>query len=157
MVLVADKNTARVLQPTEKHILDHICKMQPSRFKRFVRLVGLRRNAETKQEASEIEEVLAEMLFVGPKGYTASKLDSDDSSKGHESLKKHREYVGSQIRKYRQALKMSQEALSQKAGLPQSHVCRLETGKHAPTYLTIEKLATALGVAASQLDPGFND
>jgi predicted transcriptional regulator len=52
---------------------------------------------------------------------------------------------------------MTQEELATKAGIPQSHVCRLETGKHAPTYVTIQKVAKALRVKRSQLDPGFDD
>jgi DNA-binding XRE family transcriptional regulator len=162
MTLVADKNANPTLTPAKKDVLNRILlnrilKMPPSQHQRICRLVDLYRNAKTEQDASEIGEVLAEILFGEPKDYTASKLSSDVSPDGREALKKHRKCVGKQLRKCRQGLKMSQEELAEKAGIPQSHVCRLETGKHAPTYLTIEKLANALGVAASQLDPGFND
>ena len=157
MTLVADRNEKPALTPEEKIVLDRIRKMRPSQHERFCRLVDMFRNAETEEEANEIGEVLAEILFGEPKDYTASTLTSDSSPDGLEALQKHRNFVGEQIRKCRQKLKMSQEDLAKKAGIPQSHVCRLETGKHAPTYLTIERLADALGVSASQLDPGFND
>jgi ribosome-binding protein aMBF1 (putative translation factor) len=157
MSLVADRDTNRPLNPMERDVLERIRKMRPDRLQRFARLVDMYRDADTEEEANEIAEVLAELLFGEPKHYTASKLDSDDSAGGREALDKHRQYVGEQIKKCRQRLHMSQEELAKRAGIPQSHVCRLETGKHAPTYLTIEKLASALGVRASELDPGFDD
>jgi DNA-binding XRE family transcriptional regulator len=156
MTLVADKSVRPALRQNEKDVLKRIRSMHPSRIQRFSRLVDLYRNAKTEEDAGEIEEVLAEMLFGEPNNYTASKLSTEESSEARASLEKHRKYVGVQIRKCRQKLKMSQEELAERAGLPQSHICRLETGKHAPTYLTIEKLAAALGTTTSQIDPGFD-
>ena len=52
---------------------------------------------------------------------------------------------------------MTQGELADKAGIPQSHVSRLETGKHVPTHLTIEKLAEALETTPSQIAPGFDE
>jgi DNA-binding XRE family transcriptional regulator len=157
MTLIADKNVNPTPAAAEKIVLDRIRTMRPSQHERFCRLVDLYRNAETEEEANEIGEVLAEVLFGEAKDYTASKLTSDPSPDGLAALQRHRNFVGGQIRKCRQRLKMSQEELAEKSGLPQSHICRLEKGKHAPTYLTIEKVAAALGVKCSQLDPGFTD
>jgi DNA-binding XRE family transcriptional regulator len=63
------------------------------------------------------------------------------------------EYVSARIRDERQAAKMSQDELAERSGIPQSHISRLENGKHSPTRLTLEKIAGALGVELKRLDP----
>ena len=73
-----------------------------------------------------------------------------DETKG--KVDKYRRYVGSEIRKRRGELQMTQEELAAKAGIPQSHISRLEDGRHAPTAKTIERLARALDTEPSQLD-----
>jgi ribosome-binding protein aMBF1 (putative translation factor) len=108
------------------------------------------------EEANEISDVLAEVLFSGP-GTKASRIENEPSEDSGESLQQHRNYIGNKIKKYRRKLRMSQEKLAQKAGIPQSHVSRLENGQHEPTYLTIEKLSQALNVRPSDLHPGFDD
>jgi len=62
-------------------------------------------------------------------------------------------YVGRRIRQFRTGARLTQEALAEKAGLPQSHISKLETGKHSPSSLTLHKIAAALGIEAGQLDP----
>jgi HTH-type transcriptional regulator/antitoxin HipB len=72
-------------------------------------------------------------------------------------VKASREYIGNQIRKYRESLGWTQIQLAKKARIPQSHVSRLEKGRLAPTHKTIARLAKVLRVSASQLDPGVPD
>lgn len=48
---------------------------------------------------------------------------------------------------------LTQQQLAEKAGIPQSHVSRLENGQHSPSAKTIEKLATALAKPVSYFDP----
>jgi ribosome-binding protein aMBF1 (putative translation factor) len=157
MATVADRNAGPKISPEEKALLDRILKMPRARQQRIFRLVEACRTASSEGEEAEIVAALSEVVFGEAKDYTASELGSDDTRKGKDALARHRQYVGAQIRKFRQKLKMSQEELAAKAGLPQTHISRLENGLHAPTYLTIEKLAGALRVKQSQLDPGFND
>jgi ribosome-binding protein aMBF1 (putative translation factor) len=68
-----------------------------------------------------------------------------------------RRYIARQIRKRRDELGITQVELANRAGIPQSHVSRLEGGKHAPTKITIERVAEALGIRPSLLDPGYSD
>jgi DNA-binding XRE family transcriptional regulator len=62
-------------------------------------------------------------------------------------------YVGWGIRHFREQAELTQQELAEKAGLRQSHISRLEKGHHSPSALTLEKIATALGISASDLDP----
>jgi DNA-binding XRE family transcriptional regulator len=157
MTVVADKTKKPELSPKERAMLDRILGLRPTQQKRIWELVQLYQGAPSEQEAVEIGDVVAEILFRDPDTCTAAPLEDEQSKDKGKALARHRAYVGRQIRKHRQRLKMSQEKLAEKAEIPQSHVCRLETGKHAPTYLTIEKLAKAMNVKPSELDPGFND
>jgi transcriptional regulator with XRE-family HTH domain len=42
--------------------------------------------------------------------------------------------------------------LARRSGLRQSHISRLERGRHSPSCVTLEKIAQALGIPVSQLD-----
>jgi DNA-binding transcriptional regulator YiaG len=157
MTLVAEENATSELSPEERVILDRILRLRPTQQRRILQLVELYQDAASEQDGIEIGGVLAEILFRDRKSLAATPVEEERSKDAGKSLRKHRQFVGGQIKKRRRQLKMSQEELAKRAGIPQSHVCRLETGKHAPTYLTIEKLAKAMDVKPSQLDPGFSD
>jgi ribosome-binding protein aMBF1 (putative translation factor) len=157
MTLVANKTGRSTLSPEKRALLDRILELRPTQRRRVFALSRLHEKARNEQEAREISEALAEILFRDPESLAATPINNERSKDGGKTLGEHRAFVAGQIKKQRQRLKMSQEELARKAGIPQSHVCRLETGKHAPTYLTIEKLAKAMKVKPSQLDPGVND
>jgi len=120
-------------------------------------LIDLWQQSSDEHEKLEIQEALDEICFPRPEDAIATPIEEEKSKDNQKALLKHRQYVGEQIKRRRQELKMTQEELATKAAIPQSHVCRLETGKHAPTYVTIQKVAKALRVKRSQLDPGFDD
>ena len=63
------------------------------------------------------------------------------------------DYVSKRIRELREKAGWTQEDLAQKTGLPQSHISRLENGKHSPAHATLEKIAAALGVGVGEIDP----
>ena len=157
MSTVADKTARPGLTPAQRALLDRILRLRPAQQRRISQLVKLYQETEDPEEAIEIGEVLAEILFRSPEDLKGTPVSKEQSRDAGKALRKHRTYVGNQIRKHRQRLNMSQDELARKAGIPQSHVCRLETGKHAPTYVTIKKLAQALGVQPSDLDLGFDD
>ncbi len=50
-----------------------------------------------------------------------------------------------QIRQARLSKKMTQEGLAKKAGMPQSVIARLESGRQGLSFATISQIATALG------------
>lgn len=62
-------------------------------------------------------------------------------------------FVSRRIKEQRTKAGMTQDQLAIKAGLPQSHISRLESMQHSPTAMTLEKIARALNVPASVFDP----
>lgn len=154
MSTVADRTD---LTPDQQELLEHFLSLRHAKQQRVMELCNLHNECTDEAERQEILSVIAECLFRHPESVSAIPIGRENSPEGALALDKHRTFVGGQIKKRRQELKMSQAALAEKAGLPQSHISRLETGKHAPTYLTIEKVAAALGVKPSQLDLGFDD
>jgi DNA-binding XRE family transcriptional regulator len=66
-------------------------------------------------------------------------------------------HVGKQMRKLREDLGMTQSAIAEKTGIPQSHISRLENGEHSANRGTLDKIAEALEVPVSQLDPLASD
>ena len=157
MTLVAKKEAERRLSREQKATLGRFLRLRPTQQKRIFELVELYKIAATDREIEEIEDVASEILFRDPEDSVATRIEEDRAPDAEKALEQHRLYVGKQIRKWRRQLEMSQEELAKRAGIRQSHVCRLETGKHSPTYLTIQKVANALAVRPSQLDPGFED
>ena len=59
--------------------------------------------------------------------------------------------LGPIVREARIAQGWSQERLAETAGLDRSYVGEIERGRVSPTLLTLEKLATALQLAPSEL------
>jgi DNA-binding XRE family transcriptional regulator len=68
-------------------------------------------------------------------------------------LKSWAEHVGAKIRQLRAEAGMTQDQLAETAGLPQSHISRIENAQHSATHLTLEKIAKALGVEVGKIDP----
>ena len=65
--------------------------------------------------------------------------------------------LGAVIRARRKALKLSQEALADQAGIDRSHMGKIERGERNVTLLNVAKLAHALSCKPSDLlvDAGF--
>ena len=64
-----------------------------------------------------------------------------------------RERIGQRIAQLRKLAGMSQEQLSERAGLQRTHVSRIEAGKYAVTLETIQAIAEALGMTVDIIDP----
>ena len=58
---------------------------------------------------------------------------------------------GSAIRRRREALNLSQEALAERAELHRTYISLLERGSRAASIETVMKLAEALGTTGSEL------
>ncbi|MBI4564588.1 MAG: helix-turn-helix transcriptional regulator [Planctomycetes bacterium] len=67
-------------------------------------------------------------------------------------LKSRARWIGRKIRVLREKKGMTQEDLAERAGLTQSHVSRLEDGKHSPSNVTLRKIAKALRVSVHKID-----
>jgi transcriptional regulator with XRE-family HTH domain len=61
------------------------------------------------------------------------------------------EQLGRRIRRRRQFLELSQEALAERAGVHRTQISLYENGERMPMTSTLVKLAAALGVSVGQL------
>ena len=59
--------------------------------------------------------------------------------------------VGVNVRKFRKASGLSQEALAFECGLHRTYISGVERGIRNPTVVVLEKIATALEVPSSRL------
>jgi DNA-binding XRE family transcriptional regulator len=108
-----------------------------------------------RDEQVEISKTMYEILFPASIGGLASFATA--SFDARKKLERYRASIAKAVRERREELGMSQVELSEKAGLPQSHISRIENGVHTTTHLTIQKLASALKTKPSRLDPGSED
>ncbi len=60
-------------------------------------------------------------------------------------------HVGEKIRQERNKKKITQETLSEMAGLSQNFISQLESGRKTPSLFTILKISRALSVSLSRL------
>lgn len=57
---------------------------------------------------------------------------------------------GKRLKKLRKSKGFTQQALAEKADIDEKHLCRIENGKYFPTYATLNKLLSALGVTIEE-------
>jgi transcriptional regulator with XRE-family HTH domain len=68
-----------------------------------------------------------------------------------------RDRIGLRIATLRKLAGLSQEQLSERAGLQRTHVSRIEAGKYAVTLETVQAIAEALGMTVDLVDPALSD
>ena len=68
-----------------------------------------------------------------------------------------RERMGIRIAALRKLSGLSQEQLAERAGLQRTHVSRIEAGKYAVTFETIQAIAEALGMTVDIIDTSLAD
>ena len=114
-------------------------------------LVTALRNASDKEDQRAVRRAMIEILTQ--KKVSAQKLPLTGAETPPRSSQAWSKHVGQAIRSLRARAGLTQADLSEKAGLPQSHISRLENAEHSATYLTLEKIAKALGVTVRDIDP----
>src|SRR5487761_106399 len=107
--------------------------------------------AKDCEEVESIVLAMREVLEQAP--LTVRAVGQSNDEEPGAQLAKWIAFVSGRIKTLRKEKGLTQEALAQRAGLPQSHVSKLENGRHSPSSVTLEKIAKALGVASSELDP----
>ena len=65
--------------------------------------------------------------------------------------------IGQRIAALRMLAGLSQEQLSERAGLQRTHISRIEAGKYAVTLETIQAIAEALGMTVDIIDERLRD
>jgi DNA-binding XRE family transcriptional regulator len=104
-------------------------------------------------ERDEIIRTAVEILMPASLGKLAP-LDQGVSREAKAKVAAYRKAVGDNVRDLRERRGLTQDELARKSGLPQSHISRLEHGKHTSTSETIRRLAKALRTTRGRIDPG---
>ena len=104
--------------------------------------------AEDDEARNAASGAMLEILEQTPSG-----VDHLNPITPNDELEKWMVFVGGRIKQCRGEAKLTQKELAEKAGLPQSHISRLENCKHSPSAMTLKKIADALGIPTSNLDP----
>ena len=68
-----------------------------------------------------------------------------------------RDRIGLRIMALRKLAGLTQEQLRVRAGLHRSHISKIEAGKYAVTFETIQAIAEALGMTVDIIDPRLSD
>jgi transcriptional regulator with XRE-family HTH domain len=59
--------------------------------------------------------------------------------------------IGSRLRELRKVNDLSQNDLERRSGLPRTYISRVESGHVVPTWATLKRWASALGVGLCEL------
>ncbi len=74
-----------------------------------------------------------------------------------EQKKQTRDRIGLRIMALRKLAGLTQEQLSERAGLQRAHITKIECGKYAVTFETVQAIAEALGMTVDIIDPKLAD
>lgn len=107
-------------------------------------------NADDGEELNGIIATMEEIFDREPIRF--EKMDLSDELQDGGELHRWIDFVGARIKDLRVNANLTQDELAELSGLPQSHISRLESGKHSPSHLTLEKLSQALKVGVEAFD-----
>ena len=113
-------------------------------------LVGILVDPEDAEEKESATAGITELLNPDPIVLVPFDLPATLEGRGPSPLAMD---VGRKIRELRESGGLDQAELGARCGLTQSHVSRLESGKHCPNAKTRDRLAKALGVDPTIFDP----
>ena len=68
-----------------------------------------------------------------------------------------RDRIGLRIMALRKLAGLTQEQLSERAGLQRAHIAKIERGKYAVTFETVQAIAEALGMTCDIIDHKLAD
>ena len=127
-------------------VLDRVDHLSSADRGHYYRLLEARHEATEKVELDAIDRVLREILEQAP--VCAVPLAPEPGPRTVLA-----QAVGDEVRSRREAAGLTQSKLAELTGIPQSHISRLENAEHSAHRYTLEKIAAALGVTVSELDP----
>ena len=120
----------------------------------FLELIGVVLSDESDEEKGAALEAIIEILEDVPHKIVPLELEKKDDTP---SLQKWLDFVAGNIKHARKTAGLSQIQLSEKAGIPQGYISRLENAQHHPNHKTLQKIAKACNIPISQLDPAIDD
>lgn len=159
MAAIIENDKDQLEDQLENQVAEMLRSMSSETVEDLMQLFALLPKETDENEKTEIVKTIREILFPQSMIVTVSKefgFQNEDPAV-RARLQDYRRHLGVRVKELRKERGWSQEDLADRAGMSQSHVCRLETGQHVPEHKTIEKLALAFGVPVSAVDPGCND
>lgn len=143
-----------------QEFIDRVMELPKRKLVRVAELMQLCSDAESEEEKMEIRKIVFEIVHPVLIGLpwrpgTTGTFSSEVPRATFWKLVTFRRSVGATIAKIRKEKGLTQKMLAEAAGIPQSHISRIEKGMHASTDVTIKRLADALGVPPSDLDVSF--
>jgi DNA-binding XRE family transcriptional regulator len=157
MALVVDNNVEFASQQFRKQLELRLSKLPSEAIHDLLQLFAMAEQEEDEDTRGGIAATIREIIWPESLKVEISQDSLAQERVARARVDEYRRRVGMQIKKRRNELRLTQEELAERTGLPQSHICRLEVGQHAPTFTTMEKLAEGLETTPDKLDPGFNN
>jgi DNA-binding XRE family transcriptional regulator len=130
-------------------LANRIASLPPADKEDLFELTKILFSATSEEERTSAMRAMDEIMLQRPLKL-ARVEEPADPTKGLENWLG---FVSWAIREHRIEAGLSQTELAERTGLTQSHISRLENGEHSPSHTTIAKIAAALGISASKLDP----
>lgn len=134
-------------------VLDRIQKLSREDCDDLFALVTDYRQATSNEDRTAADAGIMEILEQEDVSVQVKTLTVDGNASTPPNLTKWLDWVSRKIHALREKAGLSQVELADRTGLPQSHISRLENGKHSPSRYTLEKLAEAMGVDVAEFDP----
>lgn len=106
-------------------------------------------HAKDPEEVEAICVAMKEILEQAPSGVRAF----EGAGRRNDKLQRWVDHAARKVEELRKAAGLTQVELAEKSGLPQSHISRIESAKLSPSRATLEKIAKALNLAISDMDP----
>ena len=147
---IVDSNIRDTVKLAVAVLLEQVRLLSDEDRKDLRELVEIVMTTESDEEANSALVAIREILEGQPTcGVSEMALSAGPSAE----LARWVEFVSQRIRKARLQADLTQEDLAERTGLPQSHISRLENGRHSPSRITLEKIAEATGRPLSDFDP----
>lgn len=133
------------------YVIHRFAKLSKESLSALMDLVPELRDCDSAETYREIADTMREILF--PNEMIGNLQKQESRPPLTERLQKRSEWIGKIIKALREEKDWTQDKLAEESELPQSHISRLEKGKHSPSRRTLERIAKALGVDLRELDP----
>lgn len=134
-------------------VLDRVRRLSDEDSDDLVQLLKAYREAETEEDKVAADSAIMEVLDQRPVRTQVLDLTGSEHSSCEGKFSSWVEWIAERVKKFRNDSGLTQEQLSETSGLPQSHISRIENAKLSPSRLTLERIAAALKIELSELDP----
>ena len=129
-------------------LVSRLSKQDRDDINEMVSVIMREKDGDQEEYNAAIEAVIE--IVTGPK---PKLVYSPFVSSSNDALDRWKDFISQRIKAERESAGMSQTQLAEASGLKQSHISRLEAGKHSPSHITLNKIAKAIGIPLTNLSP----